>query len=192
MMASLTERRRHALTLSQPMAIPLAPPRGQPTGERIAALVQGIVTQTRAEAARRVLTWALVTFVVCALGGVYLMQTSHVASLASERAALERETARLQDANARLRAQVASAQAFGQMEQVARANGLREPPAAAVTYLSLPDMPNDAPRATDTPPAKTGRLQRVMDALIGRGSAAYRVPPATPPTASAGTAEARP
>ncbi len=193
-MASLTERRRHALTLSQPMTIPLLSPETRPVGERVAALVQAIAAQARSEDARRVLTWALVTFAVCALGGVYLMETSHVASLASERADLEHETAKVQDANARLRAQVASAQVFGQTEQVARANGLREPPAAAVTYAALPDVTDTPARATAAPPASAGRLQRVTDALTGRGAATYRAPtaPAAASPAPTATVAARP
>lgn len=191
-MVALSERRRHALTLSQPMAIPLDPPRAQPAGERIAALVQGIAARARTGAARRVLTWTLVTFAACALGGIYLMQTSNVASLASERAALESETAKVQDANARLRASVAGAQVLGQTEQVARANGLREPPAATITYLTLPDVPADAPRATAAPPAKPGRLQRVRDALVGRGTASYRAPTAPAPAAATETPGVRP
>jgi hypothetical protein len=177
-MASLLQRRRDALTLSQPMAIPLSPPVTTPIGTRMATFVQQLLAQARIGTARRILMWTLVAFAVCALGGVYLLETSHVASLASQRAALEAETTTLHDANARLQAQAAGAQAFGKTEQTARATGMRETPATAVAFATLPDVTNPPARPTAVATAKPGFVLRIRDALSGRAAANGAVPTA--------------
>jgi hypothetical protein len=196
-MASLLQRRRDALTLSQPMAIPIAPPVTPPIGARVAIVVERLLALTRTQTARRVLMWTLISFAVCALGGVYLLETSHVASLASQRASLEATTTALSDANARLQAQAASAQAFGQTEQIARANGMREPTANTISFVTLPDVTESPPRATAAPAAKPGLIQRVRDALTGHASANGSVPAptaasTTTPTAATATPGAKP
>ncbi len=170
-MASLLQRRRDTLTISQPMAIPLASPVTAPIGARVATLVQRLLAQTRTQTACRVLMWTLISFAICALGGVYLLETSHVASLASQRASLEATTMALSDGNARLRAQAAGAQAFGQTEQIARASGLREPAASAVSFVTLPDVSDPPVRPTPAPTVKPGLMQRVRNALTGHAAA---------------------
>jgi cell division protein FtsL len=171
-MASLMQRRRDLLTMSQPMAIPLSPPAAPPIGTRLAALVQRLLALAQTRTVRRILMWTLVSFAVCALGGVYLLETSHVASLASQRASLEATTTALNDANARLRAQAAGAQTFAKTEQIARASGMREPPASAVAYVTLPDVTEPPPRATPAPAPKPGLMARIRNALTGHAAAA--------------------
>jgi hypothetical protein len=178
-MASLLQRRNDALTISQPMAVPLAPPAAPPIGARVAMLVQRLLAQTQTRTAHRVVMWTLISFAICALGGVYLLETSHVASLASQRASLEATTTAIDDANARLRAQAASAQTFGQTEQIARSSGMQDPTAAAVSFVTLPDVVDPPAPSTPVPAPKPGVLQRIRNALTGYASATGVAPAAS-------------
>lgn len=164
-------RSRSTVTrLSAPMAIPVGRAAPEPLGARLASSARHLLDRTRTEAARRIVLWLLVTLCVGALALGYLLQTSRVASLANERASLERETAAMRDANARLAAQTAGFQTLSRAATTARDQGLRTPSAANISYATLPDITDAPPAATSAPP-RPGILARVRDALLGRAGA---------------------
>ncbi len=165
-----------------PMAVPIEEIEPSPLGARIAHGAQGLLAHARTEAVRRIVVWLLVTACVGALGLVYLLETSHVASLASQRATLEDETAKMRDANARLAAQVAGFQTLSRADTTARDQGLRPATPASIVYLTLPDVPDAPPAATAAPSPSPGLRQRIVNALTGRARAENSgpAPTATP------------
>jgi hypothetical protein len=154
-----------------PMAVPIEDVEPSPLGARIASGAQGLLAHARTEAVRRIVVWLLVTACVGALGLVYLLETSHVASLASQRAVLEDETAKTRDANARLAAQVAGFQTLSRADSAARDQGMRPATPGSIVYLTLPDVPDAPPTATAAPPPSPGLRQRIVNALTGRARA---------------------
>jgi len=161
------------------MAVPMAGAASTPLGVRIANGAQGLLTRARTDAVRRIVVWLLVTMCVGVLGLAYLLETSHVASLASERATLEEETAKARDANARLAARAAGFQTLSRADSTARDQGLRPAPPNSIVYLALPDVPDAPPTATVAPPPRPGLRQRIANALVGRGHAENTGPTAT-------------
>lgn len=165
-----------------PMAVPIGEAESSPLGARIASGAQGLLAHARTEAVRRIVVWLLVTACVGTLGLVYLLETSHVASLASQRATLEDETAKTRDANARLAAQAAGFQTLSRADTTARDQGLRPATPGSIVYLTLPDVPDAPPTATAAPSPSPGLRQRIVNALTGRARAENTgpVPTATP------------
>lgn len=173
-------RQRATVTrLPVPMAVPMAGTASTPIGARIASGAQGLLAHARTDAVRRIVAWLLVTACVGLLGLGYLLETSHVASLASERATLEEETAKARDANARLAAQSAGFQMLSRADSTARDQGLRPAPPNGIVYLTLRDVPDAPPTATVAPPPRPGPRQRIVNALAGRGHAENTGPVAT-------------
>jgi hypothetical protein len=166
-----------------PMAVPITEAEPSPIGARITSGAQGLLARARTEAVRRIVVWLLVTACVGALGLVYLLETSHVASLASRRATLEEETAKTRDVNARLAAQAAGFQTLSRADTTARDQGLRPATPAGIVYLTLPDAPEAPPTATAAPSPPPGLRQRIVNALTG-GARAENHGPA--PTATPG------
>lgn len=166
-----------------PMAVPIKEAVPSPLGARIASGAQGLLARARTDAVRRIVVWLLVTACIGMLALVYLLETSHVASLASERATLEDETAKTRDANARLAAQVAGFQTLSRADTAARDQGLRPATPGSIVYLTLPDVPDTPPVATIAPSPSPGLRQRIVNALTGRGRAENNGPP---PTATPG------
>ncbi|MGI8854311.1 MAG: hypothetical protein ACR2JW_01040, partial [Thermomicrobiales bacterium] len=162
--------------LPVPMAVPVDNEVPEPLGTRLAATAQHFLSRARTEAVRRIVAWLLVTLCVGMLALVYLLQTSRVASLANERATLEHETALMQDANARLAAQVAGFQTLSRADTTAGGQGLRAPSASGIVYATLPDVTEAAPTATPAPPPSPGIIRRIQNALMGRASADNRAP----------------
>lgn len=174
-------RARAAITrLPPPMAVPVDPAGPTPLGARLTSTAQGFLATARTEAVRRIVLWLLVTLCVGALALAYLLQTSHVASLANERAILEHETAKMRDANARLAAQVAGFQTLGRADATARDQGLRPPLSANLAYVTLPEVAEVTATPPAAPPGAPGIIQRVRNALTGRASAENHGLPATP------------
>ncbi|GEM_PF-5684597 len=165
-----------------PMAVPIEGAATSVIGARLASGAQGLLAHARTEAVRRIVVWLLVTTCVGALGLVYLLETSHVASLASQRATLEEETAKARDTNARLAAQAADFQTLSNADTTARAQGLLAPSPSSIIYLTLPDVPDAPPTATAAPPSSPGLRQRIANILTGRASAENTgpIPTATP------------
>ncbi len=184
-MGLLSRRRRPPAP--PPMAVPLDHDAHKPLGVRLAEAVRGLVTRRFSRSARRVLAW---TCTACCIGVVavgYLLQTSHVASLADIRGGLERDTLTVQDTNSRLTARAAESRALGRAEPVARSLGLRVAGPGNVAYLTAVDVPDPTalPRATAT--ATPGTFARVQAALLGQGHADAPTPA---PAGSAATATA--
>lgn len=174
-------RPRPTMTRRQPpMAVPVATAEPTPLGARLASTAQGWLARARTESARRIVLWLLVTLCVGALALAYLLQTSHVASLANERAVLEHETAKMRDANARLAAQAAGFQTLGRADTTARDQGLRVPLPANIAYLTLPDIADATPTSPTAPPTAPGIIQRIRNALTGQAGAENHGPAATP------------
>ena len=165
--------------LPVPMAVPIEDAAASPIGVRIARSAQSVLAHARTEAVRRIVVWLLVTTCVGALGLVYLLETSHVASLASQRATLEDETAKTRDANARLAAQAAGFQTLSRADTTARDLGLRPATPGGIVYLSVPDVPDAPPTATAAPPPSPSLRQRIVNALTGRARAENKGPIAT-------------
>lgn len=165
-----------------PMAVPIETAASGPISARLASGAQGLLAHARTEAVRRIVVWLLVTTCVCSLGLVYLLETSHVASLASQRATLEAEIARARDANARLAAQAAGFQTLNRADTTARALGLRPALPADIVYLTLPNVPDAPPAATAPPPPSPTLRQRIINLLTGHAHAENNgpVPTATP------------
>ncbi len=149
--------------------------------------VHGIVTRRLTAAGQRVLSWTLLALCVGALGVAYLLQTSYVASLATQRARLESTTTAIQDSSARLTAQVAEARAIGKAEPAAREQGLRLAPAGAVAYLTMPDIAEPTALPTPVPTAIPAPVTRVRASLLGQASADA---PSPAPVGAAATREA--
>lgn len=166
--------------LPAPMAVPVGRATPEPLGARLTSSAQHLLDRARTEAVRRIVLWLLVTLCVGALALGYLLQTSQVASLANERATLERETTALRDANARLAAQAAGFQTLGRANTTARDQGLRAPLPANIAYVTLPEVVDAAPTATPAPPPPPGILARIHDALLGRAGAENGTPRMTP------------
>ena len=157
--------------ISVPMAVPIAEDAALPIGARLASGAQGLLARARTEAVRRIVVWLLVTTCVGVLGLAYLFETSHVASLASQRATLEEETAKTRDANARLAAQAAGFQTLSHADTTARGQGLGPATPSGIVYLTLPDVPDAPPTATAAPSPAPGLRQRIVNALTGRARA---------------------
>ncbi len=157
--------------ISAPMAVPVQTGASPSLGTRFTAGAEDLLARARTETVRQIVIWLLVTLCVGSVALVYLLQTSHVASLASERATLEQETARMQDANARLAAQVAGFQTLSRADQTARDQGSRPAPAGSIAYVTLPDAPDAAPTATAPPPPSPNLFHRIENALTGHASA---------------------
>lgn len=155
-------------------------------GTRVASGAQDFLSQARTDSVRRIVLWLLLTACVGALALGYLLQTSHVASLASQRATLEKETASVRDANARLAAQAAGFQTLTRADSTARDQGLQPVAPSKIVYVTLPDAtdaPLTAPAASPRPPSL---LQRIRNALTGHASAeSVRPTPAAAPTPGA-------
>lgn len=165
-------RQRATVTrIPVPMAVPIESAASTPIGVRLAHTAQGLLAHARTDAVRRIVVWLLVTTCVGVLGLAYLLETSHVASLASERATLEEETAKARDANARLAAQSAGFQTLSRADNTARDQGLRPAPPSSIVYLRLPDVPDAPPTVTIAPPTRPSLRQRIANALAGRGHA---------------------
>ena len=165
--------------LPVPMAVPIAEAASSPVGARLARSAQGVLAHARTESVRRIVVWLLVTTCVGALGLAYLLETSHVASLASQRATLENEIAQTRDANARLAAQAAGFQTLSRADTTARDAGLRPATPGSIVYLSVPDVQDAPPTATAAPPPAPGLRQRIVNALTGRAHAENVGPIAT-------------
>lgn len=165
--------------LPVPMAVPIADGASAPIGARLTRSVQGVLAHARTESVRRIVVWLLVTACVGALALVYLLETSHVASLASQRAMLEDQTAKARDANARLAAQAAGFQTLDRADTTARSQGLRPATPGSIAYLSVPDVTDAPPTATAAPPPSPGLRQRIVNALTGRAHAENTGPIAT-------------
>ncbi|MHB8644225.1 MAG: hypothetical protein ACYDAR_00390 [Thermomicrobiales bacterium] len=165
--------------LPVPMAVPIEGAASSPIGARLASGAQRLLTRARTEAMRRIVVWLLVTTCVCSLGLVYLLETSHVASLASQRATLEEEIAKERDMSARLAAQAAGFQTLSRADTTARDLGLRAAPPVTIVYLTLPDVPETPPAATTAPPSSPGLRQRIVNVLTGRAHAENTGPIAT-------------
>lgn len=176
-------RVRRPLAAAPPtvMAVPLRTGRAEPVIGRTLAGARAALAQARTETARKVVAWALVAVAVGALGLAYLVQTSHVASLASERAVLERRTTETRNENARLAAFVAQEQAIGRAESVAQANGLRPAGAKNVVYAALLEKSDPPPAATAPVASRASLAQRLGDALQGRARVDAPVPPLAHP-----------
>ncbi|MDQ2785909.1 MAG: hypothetical protein M3Y58_13010 [Chloroflexota bacterium] len=154
-----------------PMAVPMTEDAALPIGARLASGAQGLLAQARTEAVRRIVVWLLVTACVGVLGLAYLFETSHVASLASQRATLEDETAKTRDVNARLAAQAAGFQTLSRADTTARDQGLMPATPRAIVYLTLPDVTDAPPTAAAAPSPVPGLRQRIVNALTGRARA---------------------
>jgi len=150
-----------------PMAVPIGEGAALPISARLASGAQGLLAHARTEVVRRIVVWLLVTACVGALALAYLFETSHVASLASQRATLEEETAKTRDANARLAAQAASFQTLSRADTTARDQGLRPATPSGIVYLTLPDVPDAPPTAVAAPLPAPGLRQRLVNALTG-------------------------
>ena len=154
-----------------PMAVPITEGAALPIGARLASGAQGLLARARTEAVRRIVVWLLVTACIGALALAYLFETSHVASLASQRATLEEETAKTRDANARLAAQAAGFQTLSRADTTARDQGLRPATPSGIVYLTLPDVPDAPPTAAAAPSSAPGLRQRIVNALTGHARA---------------------
>ncbi len=181
MQISLLRGRRPLEAAASPMAVPLVRDPAQRFSARAAAILDTVISRTRTDTARRVVSLALVALCVGLLAVVYLVQTSHVASLAAERADLEQHTTRVRDANARLSAQVAQAQSLERAESVARASGLRPATTNEVRYLRLPEVVEPPAEATAVPTARPSQWQRIADGLRGRAHGDAPLPALAPP-----------
>jgi len=170
-----------------PMAVPLNPDAHTPLGVRFADWLHGIVTRRLSASGQRVLSWTLLALCLGALGVAYLLQTSYVASLATQRARLESTTTAIQDSSARLTAQVAEARAIGKAEPAAREQGLRLAPASAVAYLTVPDITEPTAVPTPISTATLASVARVRASLLGQASADA---PSPAPVGAAATREA--
>ncbi len=157
--------------ISVPMAVPIAEAAALPIGARLASGAQGLLARARTEAVRRIVVWLLVTACIGALALAYLFETSHVASLASQRATLEEETAKTRDANARLAAQAAGFQTLSRADTTARDQGLRPATPSGIVYLTLPDVPDAPPTATAATAPVPSLRQRIVNALTGAARA---------------------
>lgn len=166
--------------LPAPMAVPVDRGAPEPLGARLAASAHHLLDRARTEAVRRIVLSLLVTLCIGTLALAYLLQTSQVASLASERASLERETAKTRDANARLAAQAAGFQTLSRADTTARNQGLRTPLPANIAYVTLPDVTDASPTATPAPPPAPGVVRRIHNALTGLAGADNRTPRPTP------------
>jgi hypothetical protein len=166
--------------LPVPMAVPVESAAPEPLGTRLVSSAQHFLARTRTEAVRRIVLWLLVTLCVGVLALAYLLQTSRVASLANERATLERETATMRDANARLAAQAAGFETLSRADTTASDQGLRAPLVANIAYATLPDVTDAPPVATPAPARPPGIVRRIQDALVGRAGADHRAPSAAP------------
>jgi hypothetical protein len=166
--------------LPVPMAVPVESAAPVPIGARLASSAQNLLARTRTEAVRRIVLWLLVTLCVGVLALAYLLQTSRVASLANERATLEREIATMQDTNARLAAQAAGFQTLSRADTTAGDLGLRAPLAVNVAYATLPDVTDAPPTATPAPARPPGIIRRIQNALSGRAGADNHTPSVAP------------
>jgi len=117
-----------------------------------------------------------IVFAICAaliavVGMLYLMQTSHIASLGYELSRLQAEQGRESVVNQRLAAEVAELQSLDRAERTAR-NVLGMQPMASYVYLDV-----EQPAQTELPlpeaPAgdERGAFERVWDRLFGVGIA---------------------
>ena len=164
------------------MSVPIAGVAGRAQtaslGTRVASSAQDFLSQARTDSVRRIVLWLLLTACVGVLALGYLLQTSHVASLANQRATLEKETARVRDANARLAAQAAGFQTLTRADTTARDQGLQPVTPSKIVYVTLPDVQDAPPATTAAPPRPPGLLQRIGNALTGQASAdsVQRVP----------------
>jgi hypothetical protein len=166
--------------LPVPMAVPVENAAPVPIGARLASSAQELLARTRTEAVRRIVLWLLVTLCVGVLALAYLLQTSRVASLASQRATLESQIAAMQDTDARLAAQAAGFQTLSRADTTAGDQGLRAPLAANIVYATLPDVTDAPPTATPAPARPPGIIRRIHDALVGRAGADNRAPSVAP------------
>ena len=160
--------------LPGPMAVPLERVQSPSLTRRVASGAQDLLTQARTEAVRRIVLWLLVSVCVGTLALAYLLQTSHVASLASQRGQLEQETAKLRDANARLAAKAAGFQTLTRADAAARQQGLREATAGSIAYISLPDVADLPPAPPAAGTHAPGLPQRIRSALTNHASAESR------------------
>lgn len=118
------------------------------------------------------IVFSICAAMLAAVGMLYLMQTSHVASLGYELSSLQAEHGRASVANQRLEAEVAELQGLDRAERTAR-NVLDMEPMVSYAYLDV-----ERPAQSDLPLPETpagdrrGAVQRVWDRLFGVGVAA--------------------
>lgn len=117
------------------------------------------------------MVFALCAAVIAAVGMLYLMQTSNVASLGYELSRLQSVQSRESLTNQELAAEIAELQSLDRAEQTARDRFSMQPMESFV-YLDVAvpaelDLPAPEPPAGD----ERGRLERVWDRLMGSGSA---------------------
>lgn len=117
------------------------------------------------------LVFALCAALIAAVGMLYLMQTSHVASLGYELSRLQAEQSRESLTNQQLAAEIAELQSLDRAESTAR-NALGMQPMEEFAYLnvSVPaelELPRPEPSGGD----ERGLVERTWDRLMGSGSA---------------------
>ncbi len=180
MMFFVARARPRVTRLDGPMAVPIAPTGQQSLGARLAAGMHGLLAHARTEAVRRIVLWLLIILALGTLGLAYLLQTSRVAALANQRAQLERQTADLRDANARLAARAAGAQTLSRADAAARNQGMQPAQPGSIGYVTLPDVPEATPTAPAPPTKAPGVWRRIVNALAGRAGVDHDTVTATP------------
>ena len=149
----------------------LAPPHPALARRRMSTPLPGEKPTRQRKPMHDATLFALVACLVGAIGIVYLLQTSEVASLGYRVSELERERADLSAINQQLSYDTAMRQALPAIEQRAAVLGMQ--PITDLIYLNVPTPLNtELPVPTPEPPTHTSLLKRVTSRLMDASHAA--------------------
>jgi cell division protein FtsL len=145
-------------------------PRIAPSEQSTYVGPQSVLGRNRTSGA---LMFTLVALLISAVGLLYLVQTSRVASLGYEASRLQREREAQGLANEQLSYDVARYESLPLVERVAEEQ-LGMQPMSAYRYLdvarpALDELPTPTPEATEQP----SLVRRVLRRVIGQGSATH-------------------
>jgi cell division protein FtsL len=130
-------------------------------------------TPSRARQPNGALMFTLVALLVCAVGLLYLMQTSRVATLGYQASALQRQREAQALANEQLSYDVARYESLPLVERVAREQ-LGMQPMSDYRYVDVPrPTADDLPTPAVTPVSKPSALTRIMRRGTGRAVASH-------------------